>query len=342
MPRYPVFIPSKGRWQPGRALTAHKLLENDVPFRVVVEPQEAEFYAAEFGEQRVLELPFSNLGQGSNPARNWIKDKSVKEGITRHWQLDDNMGHYVYQYWGMRIVCPAGVALAVVEDLTDRYENVAVSGLNYQMFGFAHEPPMRVNGHVYSATLVDNTRPFRWRGRYNEDSDLCLQVLTAGLCTILVNAFLVDKKPSMTIGGGNTDTLYRDDSGAGDETTGRIGTSTATSGRLKMAQALADAWPGIATVRWRYGRPQHHVNWGVEGLGGKLQLKPDAQPVPDYGLRLIARKDKDELEPRLRQFLDSARPDGPQAYERPPRLMDLDHLAVAPDADDEDLEDDDE
>jgi hypothetical protein len=47
-------------------------------------------------------------------------------------------------------------------------------------------PPFYLNRRVYSITLVNNKTPYRWRGRYNEDTDLCLQVLSNDWCTISV------------------------------------------------------------------------------------------------------------------------------------------------------------
>ena len=46
---------------------------------------------------------------------------------------------------------------------------------------------------VYSTLLIDNSLDIRWRGRYNEDTDLCLQALSLGYCTVNFNAFLIVK-----------------------------------------------------------------------------------------------------------------------------------------------------
>lgn len=88
--RYPVYIPSKGRYE--KCLTAQYLDRDGVPFRLVVEPQEAEAYIDRFGSKNVLVLPVGVAGTGSSvPARNWIKSHSIAEGHERHWQLDDNI-----------------------------------------------------------------------------------------------------------------------------------------------------------------------------------------------------------------------------------------------------------
>lgn len=242
IPRHPVYVPSKGR--ASRCLTAKFLVEQGVPFHLVVEPHEADTYAAVFGEERVLVLPFANLGLGSIPARNWIWEHAIAQGAERHWCVDDNIWRIRRNTAGRRLRCPAGPALRAVEDFVDRYENVAVSGLNYSFFGFsAGLPPFYVNTHVYSCLLIRNDLPNRWRGRYNEDTDLCLQVIADGWCTVAVNAFLIDKAATMTMTGGNTDELYQGD------------------GRLAMAKELAQRWPGVVKVVRRYGRSQHYVPW---------------------------------------------------------------------------------
>lgn len=243
-PKYPIFIPTKNRYD--SAFTAKALMRDNVPFYVVIEPQEREYYAQVVGEERILELPFSNLGQGSIPARNWIKDYATELGYERHWQLDDNLKDFYRWYKGKRIRCHSGLALRVCEDFSDRYENVAISGLNYCAFAIHKLPPFHLNQRVYSCSLVNNKIPHKWRGRYNEDTDICLQVLADGWCTLLINVFLCMKMPTMTMKGGNSDTLYKGD------------------GRAVMSRSLERLWPGVVETHRRFQRPQHHVKfaWG--------------------------------------------------------------------------------
>ena len=88
LPKYPIYIPSKGRSD--ICLTAQFLSKDEVPFYLVVEPQEEKQYVDTFGKKHILVLPFSNLGSVI-PARNWIKEHATKNGHERHWQFDDNM-----------------------------------------------------------------------------------------------------------------------------------------------------------------------------------------------------------------------------------------------------------
>lgn len=272
----PVYVISKGRAD--QCLTAKFLRRDGVPFRLVVEPQEAEAYRATFPKE-VLVLPFSNLGQGSIPARNWVWEHAKASGAERHWILDDNISGIWRRYKARKIRCEAGVALQVAEDFADRFTNVAIAGLNYYMFSINHvkQPPFYLNVHVYSCLLILNSLPYRWRGRYNEDTDLCLQVLAGGWCTVLLNAFLAWKMTTMTMKGGNTEDLY-----AGD-------------GRLKMARSLERAWPRVVTTARRYGRPQHVVRNAWRGFDTQLKLKPglDLSKLKpnEYGMKLVQAKE---------------------------------------------------
>jgi len=277
LPRYPVYVISKGR--SNCCLTARILKRDGVPFRVVIEPQEAEAYAKEFGREVLHVLPFSNLGLGSIPARNWVWEHAKTSGAERHWILDDNIQDFWRRYRAWKLPCEAGPALRVCEDFTDRYENVAVSGLNYYMFSINKEkaPPFYRNVHVYSCILIRNDLPFRWRGRYNEDTDLCLQVLSAGWCTVLLNAFLAEKATTMTMKGGNTEVLYKGD------------------GRLKMARSLERVWPYVVETKRRFRRPQHVVRDSWWRFDTKLKLKPGIDlsklKANEYGLVLVKKRE---------------------------------------------------
>lgn len=288
LPHYPVYIPSKGRAD--RCSTARILDAAGVPFHLVVEPPEADAYAAQFGRERLIVLPFHDLGLGSIPARNFIWEHAKASGAERHWTLDDNIRVFLRRYRAKRLYCDPGIALKVCEDFTDRYVNIGISGLNYSMFvaDDVQRAPFTTNCHVYSCMLIRNDLPFRWRGRYNEDTDLCLQVLAAGWCTVLLNAFMIEKKTTMTMKGGNTDALYKGD------------------GRLRMARALERMWPGVVTVDRRFHRPQHVVNWKKFDMPLKLKPGIDLAQLPpnEYGMTLTQVADEVKS-PRVRGLLDT-------------------------------------
>jgi hypothetical protein len=296
-PAYPVYIISKGRAD--CCLTANYMIKDGTDFRIVVEPQEEEAYAKIYGKERLLILPFSNLGLGGIPARNWVWEHSIKEGHERHWILDDNIRGFMRRWKGKRIMCDADLALGACEEFIDRYENVAIAGLNY--FCFAPDgqkmPPFYLNVHVYSCINILNSIPFRWRGRYNEDTDLCLQALSGGWCTVLMNAFLARKMATLTMKGGNMETLYRGD------------------GRLRMARSLERVWPHVVTVKRRFKRPQHVVRdaWGK--FDTPLKLKPgitlDQLTAPETEITL--KQVREIKSPNMRWLLDEYRGEKKQA-----------------------------
>ena len=190
-PKYPVYIISKSRWE--SRLTSKALERMKVPYHIVIEPQEYDQYASVIDKNKILTLPFSNLGQGSIPARNWVWEHSISIKAKKHWILDDNIYDFYRLNRNKRNIVQTGTIFKCCEDFTDRYENVKISGMNYRFFVVATEPypPYYVNTRVYSCILIDNSVKHRWRGRYNEDTDLCLRVLKDNYCTILFNAFLI-------------------------------------------------------------------------------------------------------------------------------------------------------
>jgi hypothetical protein len=248
-PRYPVYIISKGRWE--RRPTSKALEALGVPYRIVIEPQEFINYASVIDRRKILVLPFSNLGQGSIPARNWVWEHSIAEGHRRHWILDDNISGFYRFNLNLKTPVGDGTIFAAAEDYTDRYANVPMSGMNYFMFAprkTGHKiKPVSLNTRIYSCILLSNDVPHRWRGRYNEDTDLSLRFLKDGYCTLLFNAFLAFKMTTMSMKGGNTDQLYRQ--------TGKF------DGRLEMAKSLQRQHPDVTKIVWKWGRWQHHVDY---------------------------------------------------------------------------------
>lgn len=270
-PTYPVYIISKGRWE--SRLTSKALEDLKVPYKIVIEPQEYDNYAAVINPEKILLLPFSNLGQGSIPARNWVWEHSISIGAKRHWILDDNIHEFYRLNKNLKIKVTDGTIFKCAEDFTDRYENVAISGFHYYMFAPQNSklPPFYLNTRVYSMILIRNDINYRWRGRYNEDTDLSLRVLKDGWCTILFNAFLGRKAVTMTMKGGNMEELYKDD------------------GRLKMAQSLVDQHPDIVRVSWKWNRYQHHVDYRPfrkNKLIRRTDLVIPENKVNNYGMEL--------------------------------------------------------
>lgn len=275
VPRYPIYVISKGRWE--SRLTIRSLDKLGLDYRVVVEPQERDRYAAVIDPEKILTLPFSNLGQGSIPARNWVWGNALEAGALRHWILDDNIDGFFYYQDNLKTPVGDGTTFVAIENYVNQYENVALAGMQYFMFvsrKSGNISPITLNTRIYSCILIDCALPYRWRGCYNEDTDLSLRALKDGRCTVLFNAFLAMKQTTMTMKGGNTDELYKD------------------GGRLKMAESLQEQHPDVVTITEKWGRPQHHVNYSNFKFN-RLVLKPDAE-TPDLDILNLKILEKSE------------------------------------------------
>ena len=272
MPKYPLFVISKGRWE--SRLTSKALEQAGIPYRIVVEPQEHDQYAAVIDPKKILVTPFSNLGLGSIPVRNFVWQIAVDEGFERSWVIDDNIDGLYRLHNNLKLRVETGSTLRAIEDWSDRYENIGLSGPNYFMFASRKTkmPPLALNTRIYSCILVNHALDLgeRWRGRYNEDTDLSLRALKAGWCTALFNAFLILKSTTMTMKGGNTEELYKGD------------------GRRAMADSLVAQHPDVTTVTFKWGRWQHQVNY--QPFKQNKLVQRDGVVVPmsadNYGMEL--------------------------------------------------------
>jgi hypothetical protein len=293
--KYPIYVISKGRARSRYTVRALETMGAD--YRVVVEPQERDEYAEVIDPSRILVLPFSNLGQGSIPARNWVWEHSLQEGHARHWILDDNIKEFRRLYRNRRLKVETPAFFRAMEDFVDRYENVALAGPNYVMFADSRTPwaPFRMNTRVYSCILIKNDLPYRWRGRYNEDTDLSLRCLKAGYATVLFNAFLCQKSATMTLKGGNTEELYKREAGF--------------DGRLEMAWSLYVQHPDVTTISRKFGRWQHHVDYRrfkdnplVPKVGFRVPLEPD-----EYGMEITEKDGRMQRLPRSKKEKEASK-----------------------------------
>ena len=285
-PKFPLYIPSKGRYE--KRLTSDFLTKINVPHYIIVEKQEFDLYNNYIKKNKLATLlildkkyqddyeTLDDLGdsksKGPGAARNFAWQHSIDNGFDWHWVMDDNISCFYRANKNKQIKVSNGAIFKAMEDFCLRYNNLYMAGPNYHMFQVSKQkrPPFVPNTRIYSCNFIRNDIPYRWRGRYNEDTDLCIRVLKDGYCTILFNAFLQEKAATMTLKGGNTDELYKDD------------------GRLKMAQSLVDQHPDICTVSWKFGRYQHHVNY--DGFKrNKLKLKHNykiKKGINNYGMIL--------------------------------------------------------
>jgi len=282
--KYPIYIVSKGRAD--SRLTSKALEAMGQPYYIIVENQEYEDYASVIAKHKILVLPTSyqesydtcdELGEGKSkgpgPARNFAWDHSISLGAERHWVMDDNIASFQRLNRNLMVRVSTPTIFRCAEDFVDRYENIYISGFNYDFFVQSKElhPPFIRNTRIYSCLLIQNDIPYRWRGRYNEDTDLSLCVLKDGHCTVQFNAFIQEKAQTQTLKGGNTEEFY------------------AKEGTLPKSQMIADLHPDCAKVVWKFNRWHHYVDY--RRFKKNQFIKKEGvvieQGVNNYGMKLI-------------------------------------------------------
>lgn len=289
-PTYPVYIISKGRHE--TMITSRSLNRMRVPHYISVEPQDLEPYKEAVKKFKLdmvtlLELPFSNHGDGPGRARNWCWDHSISIGAKKHWVLDDNIADFYRLHKNERIRVESGVIFKAAEDFIDRFDNVPISGFQYRFFIAPNQsyPPYVKNTRIYSTLLISNDCKHRWRGRYNEDTDICLRVLKDGDCTIQFNCFLQGKAATQTVKGGNTEEFYHKE---GIEKNHWVDGVNAEGTRNK-SEMLVRMHPDVARMVWRYKRWHHYVDYSPFKKN-ELRYKKDItipKDVNNYGMKLV-------------------------------------------------------
>lgn len=292
LPEHPMYIVSKGRAD--SMFTSRSLSRMQIPHYIVIEPQDLDSYdkALDVFKMRdyvtLLVAPFSNHGDGPGRARNWAWDHSISIGATSHWVLDDNISDFYRLHNNERIRFESGVGFQVMEDFVARYDNVYIAGPQYRFFIDPNQkyPAYVANTRIYSTLLIRNDCKHRWRGRYNEDTDICLRVMKDGDSCLQFNAFMQGKAATQTVSGGNTAEFYHAENTENEEFKE---TGYNTEGTVNKSQMLVDMHPDVARLVWRYGRWHHFVDYGPF-KANKLRFR-DGFEMPtgtnNYGMELV-------------------------------------------------------
>ena len=285
LPNYPVYIVSKGRYNNG--LTTRALHEMGVPHFIVVENSEYDLYKNGrcFGELLILPEKYKqeyevcddfglSKSVGAGAARNFCIDHSLSNGHKRHWVMDDNIDAFHYLNRNEKFEVRTGATLKAAEDFVCRYSNVPVAGLNYYSFCKKTDkvPPYILNTRIYSCLFIDNLSGYKWRARYNEDTDLSLRVLKDGLCTIQFNTFLCGKITTQRMRGGNSAEFYDEE------------------GTYPKSKMLEELHPDVAKVVFKFNRWHHHVDYS-KFKANKLIKIVNTENMPkinNYGLTLCS------------------------------------------------------
>lgn len=237
-----------------------------VPYTIFVEEQEYDSYATHVKPDRIHVLPHRD--KGLTVTRNYIWDLAATQGHEYFWTFDDNIDGLYYYNRNLKTPCADATIMRAIEDFAQRYENLAICGMNYFMFVKRKYiiPPYILNTRIYSNMLIrtfaknKEGHPYRNVTFYNDDTELCLRVLKDRWCTVLFNTFLIYKQTTMTVSGGMTDYYEQTDK------------------RLEFVKELQDAHPDVVKLTEKWGRWHHQVDYS--GFKHQLRRRPGVV-IPD-------------------------------------------------------------
>lgn len=253
--QYPIYIVSKGRADSCKTAEFFtRIGVND--FKIVIEEQEFRQYNKFYLEDNLLILDKSfqenyktldNLGLtksvGPGAARNFCWEDSIKNGFSHHWVFDDNITRFDYYNNNLYKRVLDSSMFYLFEEYVKSHKNIRLAGLNYDKFITRKScNPIEIkNTRIYSMLFIDNSLPFRWEGRYNEDTILSLKVLNKGWGTCQFNMLQGAKMVTQVLKGGNSAEFYFKE------------------GTLPKSIMLVNEFPNDAKLSYKFGRWHHEV-----------------------------------------------------------------------------------
>lgn len=231
-----------------------------VPYTIVTNWEEGQYekYCEKFGKHRVIKCPKEyaekyellddhglSKSTGPGPQRNFAWEHAKSLGYEWHWVMDDNIKTFYYSHKNRQIPINTPLFFRIMENFVLQYENIGMAGPQYFMFvpRKTKKSPLTFNTRIYSCNLIRNDLEQRWRGRYNEDTILSLDILKAGWATVLFNLLLQGKTPTQRIQGGNTATFYN------------------LEGTYAKSKMQEEAHPDVSKVVKKFHRWHHEVDY---------------------------------------------------------------------------------
>lgn len=244
MEPFPILIPSRGRPE---CPTAALLAESGLDFRLLVEPAQADAYAARWGRARLEILPAD--GRGLPSARNAALDLARAPGRAWTWMLDDDVRRFARADSGRCVVVPARDALLGAQAEFAGRPDVALAALEYWQFAWSCRGRPKLNSYCDVAVCLHagRTRALRFREGVTVklDRDFALQVLASGHATL-------------------RSTLWAFDCPKNGSNPGGLADAYATPGLEEAAsRRMCELWgPDICTFhRKPDGRPDVKIHW---------------------------------------------------------------------------------
>jgi hypothetical protein len=236
---HPIYILSKGRAQ--NVITAKLLQSENIDFLIAVEPQEFDLYNKQF-PNKCINIQKNN--EGIAYVRNFIKQHSISNGDSFHWQMDDDIKSFRIRANNKNIKVESNKVIRYIENECSKYLNVGIAAPIYTTFAFSQKNDFSYNRQGCSCVLVNNKVKATWRKGIVEDTDYSMQLLMSGAKTfnkferwtsIIFNRMLIETVPSFVQKGGCTDIEF------------------SGGGRVKNTKGLLQAWPNVFKSKIKNG-----------------------------------------------------------------------------------------
>jgi hypothetical protein len=260
-PQYPIYIVSYKRFDTLYTILSLEEL-NIKEYYVIIRPtdNEPENYRKAMEEKgvkniddKLMIMPESFIKEEKNKGndysithRNYAWNDAESKGFTHHWCLDDNIRGFFYRNAGEKLeIKNTGISFFFIEEYIKQYPNVYQAGMNYNHLVPAqgHRNVIIKNSRIYSCILNRHFDDIRWRGKYNEDTDLSIRILKQGKSTMNFQIFLCGKMATGSCKGGNMEKAYQG------------------SGFDDKVDELIFNHPDITEKIIKYGRPHHQVDY---------------------------------------------------------------------------------
>jgi len=239
--KYPGLIATKGR--AGQSSTIENALKENLPIRLIVEPQDALDYCREYPTAEIYELPENN--KGITYARNFCLNMARREGFPWFWMLDDDIKQLYIVIDGKVHKAPMKEVFARAEALITMQPTVAIGALEYQQYAWSAKKQMTFNSYCDQVVLVsaERTKPLQYREDCKEDRDFVLQVLQMGMDTCRTS-WLAFSSPKNGSNKGGLHDAYK--------------------GGLEnhWSAKMVKLWPGVCELKTKKdGRPDVKIHW---------------------------------------------------------------------------------
>jgi glycosyltransferase involved in cell wall biosynthesis len=254
---WPIYIPSRHR--PEQRITTKQLDNDNIDYKLVVEPHDYKNYAANYPADRLLKLPKDN--QGISYSRNYIIDHAKDHGYQYCWQFDDDLTSFDYRIKGKRYKTGPRPLISIIEQVINRYDNIGGANIANAAFNYSQDgkAPVVYNAQIYCAQIFRTDITSRFRPDVAEDTDMSLQILAEGWVTLVFKRFGFFAQTSGQPGG-NTENEYAD------------------NGRLLRFQKLLEYWPGSFNIGYHNDGRAHIIS---RNYYSRFKQRPHPKPNPE-------------------------------------------------------------